>query len=267
MSYQLLQRLQAWTEGALPAGRTEDMLAEFLELPVWFPGTRHTLPEHPGKTMHRLHLVPGLVGSLPTLRVWLDDPAGFRPPNTEAMLQYNANTLLVFATIQRFNVALEDGKDHCFLRYDDLLSLRSLMLLSRLSAGEKLDPTPEPDLSALQAPIASHAEAAPGLHRAWLALVRSVAGNHAVVMLEATEIDAHFAILEAALDPLLPPGVSLTLVDAQDGAHPHLIPVLSKLPPLYDAGVRSGWVSRVGQRVKQRFSKPAVPVVELDIRA
>ncbi len=263
MTYQLLQRLQAWTEGALPAGQTDEVLAEFLDLPVWFPGTRQTLPEHPGKSLHRLHLFPGEAGSLPTLPVWLEDPAGFDPPDTAPMLQYHAGTLLVFVLTQRFNVALQDGEDLCVLRYDDLLSLRSLMLLRKLAAGEPVEPGAAPDLARLPPALQAHAAARPDIRRCWLAAIVSLAGSQAAVMLDAADAESNFGKIEALLDPLLPPGVSLTLIDAAGDFDPHIRQAIAALPPVHDAGAKPGWLSRV----KQRFTPPSVPVISLDIHA
>lgn len=263
MTYQLLQRLQAWTEGQLSAAQADEVLGEFLELPVWFPGTRQTMPEHPGKSLHRLHLFPGEGSSLPTLPVWLDEPARFDPPDTAPMLQYHAGTLLVFAMTQRFNVALQDGDELCVLRYDDLLSLRSLMLLRRLAAGDPPEFAPPPDLSRLLPALAAYGAADPQIRRCWLALITSKAGHQATVMLEAPDAEARFEALEARLDPLLPPGVSLTLIDAAGDVDMHVRQAIAALPALHDANVKAGWISRV----KQRFVAPTVPVISLDIQA
>lgn len=261
MPTDLLRRLHAWTEGALSAAGTQLAVEEFVDAPVWFPGQRPP-PGSVGHAVQRLHLFPGGPGRLPVLGVWLRDPATFDPPLGGDTLCQTGGALLAYVMSQRFDVVIEDDGEQCDLSYDDLLGLRTLMLLRRLDAGEPIEAPPAPDVGRLVAPLLAHAEAERSVRRAWLAVVRSPASTQAVVMLDTTQPDRHRALLTQALDPLLPPGVSLTVIDTADDFMAPLRSAIGRLDPVHDAGVKPAWTDRV----KQRFVKPVVPVLQLDLR-
>jgi hypothetical protein len=265
----VLPQLQAWTEGRLSARQTQRFLEVFLAQPVWFPGTRQTLPGHPGKSLHRLHLSPGPRGGLPTLPVWLADPAALDPPETGAMLQYNAAALLVFALTQRFHLRIDGGgagggdAPPCVLLYEDLLNLRTLLLLRRLASGEAVDPGPVPDASKLAPPLLGYCQTRPGVSRAWLAVVSSAAGHQIVAMVEAQlSAEPHIEALERLLDPLMPPGVPLSVIDAAGNFNPGIRRAVGRFRPLHAAGpLHRQWLARLRRMV----SPPVVPVVRLEI--
>lgn len=259
----LLQQLQAWTEGRLTPGQTQQMLTAFLDTPVWFPGTRQTLPDHPGKSIHRLHPYPGPRGGLPTLPVWFENPATSDEPDPAAMLQYNAGTLLVFVMTQRFNVRMQHGAEECVLLYDDLLNLRTLMLLRRVANKEVVEPTPVPNLTTLLPALLDHCRKEPAIQQAWIAVVSSLADNQVTVMVNAPpNAEPHLEALDKLLDPLLPPGVSLNVIDAAGNFNPEIRQAVQGFKPLHDVQAKGSWFSRL----KDALLAPAVvPVVELSI--
>jgi hypothetical protein len=258
MTIDLLRRLQSWTEGALSTPGTQLAVAEFATTPLWFPGARQVSA---GGAVQRLHLFPGDAGELPTLGVWLHDPATLSPPVTAPTLQATGGALLSFVMNQRFNVVLDDHGERCLLTYDDLLGLRSLMLAGRVADGVEVDAGEPPDVSRLVAPLVAHCAGEPSIRRAWLAVVQSPAGAQATVLLDTPQPDLHRAALTTLLDPLLPPGVSMTVLDAQDRHSAHLREAIARFDPLHDAAARPGWMDRM----KQRFSPPVVPVIPLDL--
>ena len=262
MTIDLLRRVQAWTEGELSPGATDLMLPEFLAAPMWCPGARQPADTASGHAVQRLHLFPGEPGELPTLAVWLTDPATHTPPVTTPMLHQTGAALLSFAMSQRFNAVLDHGGERCLLTCDDLLSLRALMQLRRLAEGQTIEPTPMPDLSRLVPALLGHCAAEPSVRRAWLAAIQSAASNQATVMLDASRADWHQASLARALEPLLPPGVSLTFLDARGDAQPDLCRAITALSPVHDRSSKPGWIDRV----KQRFVTPEVPLIRVDLR-
>lgn len=257
MTNDLLRRLQAWTEGGLSAAGTQVAVQQFASAPVWFPGARQS-PAGGGQPVQRLHLFAGDPGELPTLAVWLSDPAAAAPPFAAPTLQQTGGAVLAFVMNQRFNVVLDHQGERCLLTYDDLLGLRTLMLLGRLDDGAPASPPSPPDVSKLVAPLAAHCAAQPSIRRAWLAVVNSVASTQACVLLDTTQAERHRAALTTLLDPLLPPGVLLTVMDPQD----RFSEAIARHDPVYDAEQKAGWVDRV----RQRFSRPDVPVIEMDLR-
>lgn len=260
MTLDLLRRLHAWTEGALSPAGTQSTVQDFVDAPVWLPGTRPP-PGSSGHAVQRLHLFPGPAGALPVLGVWLQDPAGFHPPVTTPTLHQTGGAVLAYVMNQRFDVALEDSGEQCRLSYDDLLSLRALMLAQRLARGEPVEPAPTPDLGRLVAPLLAHCAAEPSVRRAWLAVVHAPTGHQAAVMLDTTQPDRHRVALTQGLDPMLPPGVSLTVFDTADVFMADLCRAMGRHEPLHDASARPGWT----ERMRQRFVRPAVPVIPLDV--
>lgn len=263
MTIDLLRRVQAWTEGALSPAATALMLPEFVSRPVWFPGTRQE-SGNGGQPVQRLRLYPGAPGELPSLPVWLDDPARQDPPVTSGVLHQAAGALLAFAMSQRFQVILGAQGEHCTLAYDDLLSLRALMLVNRLAEGHGVpERRPAPDLSRLVAPMLDYCHGQPGVRRAWLVMIVSPFGEQATVMLEATRAEWHESELARVLDPLLPPGVSLTFLETTGSFRPEVGQAIAALPPQHDAAARQGWIDRV----RQKFVPAPVPVIELDVHS
>jgi|GEM_PF-3042241 len=262
MTTDLLRRLQAWTEGALSSAGTQVTVMEFVNTPVWFPGARHPAANGAGHGSQRLHLFPGDPGELPTLGVWLHDPATLHPPVATPTLHQTGGALLSFVMNQRFNVVLDDHGERCLLTYDDLLSLRTLMLLRRVADGFVVEAMPPPDVSKLAAPLLAHCASEPSVRRAWLAVIHSAASTQAAVLLEATQADRHRDTLTRLLDPLLPPGVSMTVIESKDTFSADLREAIARHDPLHDATAKPGWMDRV----KHRFAAPAVPVIRLDLR-
>lgn len=264
MTIDLLRRVQAWTEGALSPAATVVMLPEFVSRPVWFPGSRQAGTGGSGHGVQRLRLFPGEPGELPTLPVWLEDPAAQDPPIELPVLHHSAGALLAFAMSQRFQVVLGLQGEHCTLTYDDLLGLRALMLVNRMSEGESPPERRAPvDLSALVPALLTYCQAQPGVRRAWLVLIASAVSEQATVMLDATRAEWHEAELARVLDPLLPPGVSLTFLEVAGNFRPEVREAIAALPPQHDAAARPGWVDRV----RQKFVTAAVPVIELDVHS
>lgn len=263
MTLDLLRRVQAWSEGELSAGATQVMVPDLLAAPMWLPGERLPASGSSGHSVQRLHFLPGDTGELPTLPVWLEHPATLSPPVTTPTLQQNGAALLAFAMSQRFNAVLASGGERCLLTCDDLLSLRTLMLLDRLGRGEAVEPTPAPDVSRLLPALLSHCAGEPAIERAWLAVIHSAASNQVAVMLRAPRAEWHQAAIARRLEPLLPPGVSLTVIDAQGDFNPPLRRAIEALPPVHDTTAQTGWLGRV----RRRFSAPAVPVIEVDLHA
>lgn len=262
MTIDLMRRVQAWAEGELSAGATDVMLQEFLAAPIWFPGARQPGTTTSGHAVQRLHLFPGEPGELPTLAVWLTDPATHTPPLTAPTLHQTASALLSFAMNQRFNAVLDHSGERCLLTCDDLLSLRALMLLRRVAEGQAIEPTPMPDLSRLVPALLGHCAAEPSVRRAWLAAIQSVASNQATVMLDAARAQWHQAALAQALEPLLPPGVSLTVLDVHGDGHPDMRRAIAAFEPVHDRLMKPKWIDRV----KQRFVTRGVPVIRVDLR-
>jgi hypothetical protein len=265
----LLQQLQAWTEGGLSAAQTQQFLGDFLDQPIWFPGTRQTLPAHPGKSIHRLHLVPNPHVGLPTLPAWFDDPATLDdPPDTDALLHYPASSLLVFAMKQRFHLRLQHRGRQGLLAYDDLLNLRTLTLLRRLGHGEAVDPTPLPDLSPLVPLLRDHARTHPALRRVWLAVVSSAVGHQALAVVSAAaDAQRQLDAVDRLLGMRLPAGVMLNVVEAAAAEGPganELQRLVQRFKPLHDAdaGLGRRWLARLRHRL---WRGSAVPVVVLDI--
>lgn len=262
MTIDLLRRVQAWTEGELSPGATDVLLPDFLATPIWFPGARQPAATATGHAVQRLHLFPGEPGELPTLAVWLTDPATQVPPVTAPTLHQTAAALLSFAMNQRFNAVLDRDGERCLLTCDDLLSLRALMVLRRLAEGHVVEPTPVPDLSRLVPALLGHCAAEPSVRRAWLAAIQSVASNQATVMLDAPRAEWHQAAVARALEPLLPPGVSLTVLDVRGDANADVRRAIAAFDPVHDTSSKAGWM----ERVKQRFVTPEVPVIRVDLR-
>ena len=188
--------------------------------------------------------VAGDPGELPTLPVWLDDPASLSPPVAVPTLLQNGAALLAFAMSQRFNAVLATGDERCLLTCDDLLSLRALMVLERVARGETVERPAAPDVSRLLPGLLAHCASEPAIERAWLALIHSAASTQAAVMLQAPQAEWHQAALARRLDPLLPPGVSLTVIDAQGDFNPPLRRAIAAHPPLHDTAARPGWPTR-----------------------
>jgi len=259
----MLRRVQAWAEGELSPAATDMMLPEFLATPIWCPGARQPAATHSGHAVQRLHLFAGEPGELPTLAVWLTDPAAHDPPVTAPMLHQTAGALLSFAMNQRFNAVLDHGGERCLLTCDDLLSLRALMLLRRMAEGQAIERTPMPDLSRLVPALLGHCATEPSVRRAWLAAIQSTASNQATVLLDAPRMDWHQAALARALEPLLPPGVSLTVLDMRSDTHPDLRRAIAAFSPVHDRSTKPGWIGRV----KQRFVTPDVPLIRVDLQS
>ena len=262
MTIDLLRRVQAWAEGELSPQATDQMLPEFFSTPIWCPGARQPAATAASHAVQRLHLLPGEPGELPTLAVWLTDPATHTPPVTAPVLHQTAGALLSFAMNQRFNAVLDHGGERCLLTCDDLLSLRALTLLQRMAEGQAIEPTPMPDLSRLVPALLDHCAAEPSVRRAWLAAIQSAASNQATVMLDAARMDWHQATLARTLEPLLPPGVSLTVLDVRGDANTDLRKAIAAGRPVHDRSTKLGWI----HRVKQRFVTPEVPVIRVDLR-
>lgn len=263
MSLDLLRRVQAWSEGELSSGATQVLLSELLAARMWLPGARQPAAGTSGHAVQRLHFLPGDPGELPTLPVWLEDPAALSPPVTVPTLLQNGAALLAFAMSQRFNAVLASGDERCLLTCDDLLSLRALMLLDRVARGEPVERPAAPDVSRLLPALLAHCASEPAIERAWLALIHSAASTQAAVMLQAPRAEWHQAALARRLDPLLPPGVSLTVIDAQGDFNPPLRRAIAAHPPVHDTAVRPGWF----ERVRRRFAAAPVPVIEVDLHA
>lgn len=260
----LLPRLRAWVEGRLSGRQTQQLIDALAATPAWFPGTRQTLAKHPGKGIHRLHPLPGAKGGLPTLPVWLSDPSRAGSNAGMALLRHPASSLLAFAMHQRFHVHLVHGRDELHLSYDDLLNLRTLARLHKLSNGEAVEPTPAPDLSALVPALLDHCKRHPEVSRAWLARVSSATDHHAAVMLTSTpHAGVDLSALERALDALMPPGASLSVFGTDGDFDARIAQTLGRLKPLYVRGSRWRWLGLL-----QRWgwpTKPSVPVIELSI--
>lgn len=263
MTIDLLRHVQAWTEGELSAGATQVMLPQLLAQPVWFPGARQVSGIAGGHPVQRLHLLNGEPGELSTLAVWLEDPALQSPPISAPMLHHTFAALLAFVMNQRFHAVLDQEGERCLVTYDDLLSLRTLMLLRRVADGQRVDTPLAPDVSRLVAPLLAQCAAEPAIRHAWLAVIHSAASTQVAVMIDAPRADWHLAVITRLLDPLLPPGVSLTPIDAHGDFNADVRRAVATLEPLHDVTARHSWFDRM----KQRFGHPTVPVIELDLEA